>query len=153
MKKYERIYKQLRKKYSDEEIADSMLIPEDLTDEEQIIADEELKAFRFKLLKERTEDQRIYSDLLRFKYLMEDYIKEDEFHPDHSFGKYLEEYIRILDRTKKSISEDLDIHYTTLSRIINDREDPNIELMYRLEKHSGKFRAPDLSPKNLHYRR
>lgn len=49
----------------------------------------------------------------------------------------MEEYIRILKRTKKQLSEDLDIHYTRLSRIINNREDPNTELMYRLEKHSG----------------
>lgn len=137
MKKYEKIYKELKKKYTDEEIADSMLIPQDLSNEEQKIANEELKAFRFKLLRERTEEQRIYSDLLRFKFLMEDYIKKAVYDQENCFGKQLEEYVRILKRTKKSLSEDLDIHYTRLSRIINDREEPNIELMYRLEKHSG----------------
>jgi len=30
--KYEKIYKKLRKEYSDEEIVDSMLIPQDLTE-------------------------------------------------------------------------------------------------------------------------
>lgn len=139
MKKYEEIYKELRKEYSDEEIADSMLIPKDLSEEEQSAANEEMRAFRFKLLKERTESQRIFSDLLRFKYLMEDYIKQGNYSADYSFGKHLEEYIRILNRTKKRVSEDLDVHYTTLSRLLNDREDPNIELMYRLEKHSGKI--------------
>ncbi|MEM1220910.1 MAG: hypothetical protein AAGH79_18460, partial [Bacteroidota bacterium] len=49
----------------------------------------------------------------------------------------LEEYVTILRRTKKRLSEDLAVHYTRLSRIINDREEPNIELMYRLEKHSA----------------
>jgi len=137
MKRFEKIYKQLRKKYTDEEIAESMLIPQDLTPEEKKKADEELLAFRFKMLKEQTEDKRIYSDLLRFKYLMEDYIKEKIFDEDKTFGKHLEEYVRILKRTKKRLSEDLDIHYTRLSRIINDREEPNIELMYRLEKHSA----------------
>ncbi len=137
MKKYEKFYKELRKKYTDQEIAESMLIPEDLTPQEQDKAKEALLAFRFKLLKEQTEEKRIYSDLLRFKYLMEDYIKENLFDPDKSFGKHLEEYVRILKRTKKRLSEDLGIHYTRLSRIINDREEPNIELMYRLEKHSA----------------
>ena len=137
MKKYEKKYKELRKEYSDKEIADSMLIPQDLTSAEKIKADEELRAFRFKLLKDQTEEKRIYSDLLRFKYLLEDYIKEKIYDEEKSFGKHLEEYVRILKRTKKRLSEDLAIHYTRLSRIINDKEEPNIELMYRLEKHSA----------------
>jgi len=137
MKKYEKIYKQLRKKYTDEEIADSMLIPQDMTEEELKESNEELKRFRFKLLRERTEEQRIYSELLRFKFLMEDYILKEPFSPEKNFGKHIEEYVRILNRTKKKLSEDLDIHYTRLSRIINDREEPNVELMYRLEIHSG----------------
>ncbi len=137
MKKYEKKYKELRKKYTVEEIAEAMMIPQDLTPEEKEKANEELRAFRFKMLKEQTEDKRIYSDLLRFKYIIEDYIKENIFDEDKTFGKHLEEYIRILKRTKKRLSEDLSIHYTRLSRIINDREEPNIELMYRLEKHSA----------------
>lgn len=139
MKKYEKIYKELRKKYTDEEIADSMLIPADLTEEEKEKANEELRAFRFKLLSEMTEEQRIFSDLMRFRIQMENYIKTSEFSEGKSFGRHLEEYTRILKRTKKELSEDLDIHYTRLSRIINDREEPNTELTYRLEKHSGEL--------------
>ena len=137
MKKYEKIYKKLRKQYTDEEIADSMLIPQDMTKEERKKSDEEIRAFRFKLLRERTEDQRLYSELLRFKYVMEDYINKEPFAVEKSFGNHVEEYVRILNRTKKSLSEDLGVHYTRLSRIINNREEPNIEIMYRLEKHSG----------------
>ena len=137
MKKYEKIYKELRKKYTDEEIADAMLIPADLTEEEEKRANEEIREFRFKLLRERTEEQRILSDLMRFRFQIEHYLNKEEYSEDKSFGKHLEEYIRILKRTKKKLSEDLDIHYTRLSRIINDREEPNTELTYRLEKHSG----------------
>ena len=139
MKKYEKLYRELRKQYTDEEIADSMLIPEDLTEAERKKADEELRSFRMKLLRERTEDQRIYSDLLRFRYQMESYIESGEFVAEMSFGKQLEEYARILKRTKKQLSEELNVHYTRLSRIINDREEPNIELTYRLEKHSSEL--------------
>jgi plasmid maintenance system antidote protein VapI len=137
MKKYEKIYKKLRKEMTDEEIVDSMLIPQDMTEEEQRKSNEEIRAFRFKLLRERTEEQRIYSELLRFKFLLEHYINKEPYNEEKSFGKNVEEYVRILNRTKKSLSEDLDVHYTRLSRLINDREEPNIELMYRLEKHSG----------------
>lgn len=139
MKKYEEIYRKLREQYTDEEIADSMLIPEDLTDEEKEQADEELRAFRFKLLNEQTEEQRIYSDLLRLRYQFENYLKGGEYITEMSFGRQLEEYARILKRTKKQLSEDLDIHYTRLSRIINNREEPNLELTYRLEEHSGQL--------------
>ena len=71
MKKYEKIYKKLRKTYSDEEIADSMIIPADLTESEKEKANEEIRTLRFKLLREQTEEQRIYSDLMRFKFLLE----------------------------------------------------------------------------------
>jgi plasmid maintenance system antidote protein VapI len=137
MKKYEKIYKKLRKEMTDEEIVDSMLIPQDMTEEEKKKSNEEIRAFRFKLMRERTEEQRIYSELLRFKFLLENYINNEPFSESKSFGKNIEEYVRILNRTKKSLSVDLDVHYTRLSRLINDREEPNIELMYRLEKHSG----------------
>lgn len=137
MKKYEKIYNELSKQYTDEEIVESMLIPEDLTLEQQKKTKEETGALRFKMLREQTEKQRIYSDLLRFKYLMEDYIKEKAFDEDKTLGKHIEEYVRIIKRTKKKLSEDLSVHYTRLSRIINDREEANIEFIYRLEKHSA----------------
>ncbi|MGB0932400.1 MAG: hypothetical protein ACPGVB_16580, partial [Chitinophagales bacterium] len=124
----EKIYNELKKEYSDEEIADSMLIPADLTEEEQKQADEELRAFRFQLLRNQTEERRIISDLMRFRFQLAYYIKNQEFSKERNFGKCLEEYVRILNQSKKKLSEDLDIHYTRLSRIINDREEPNIEL-------------------------
>ena len=49
----------------------------------------------------------------------------------------MKEYIRVVKKTRREIADDLAIHYTKLSRIINDKEEPNIELSYRLEKHSG----------------
>jgi plasmid maintenance system antidote protein VapI len=137
MNKYEKIYQKLREQYTDEEIADSMLIPADLTAEEKEEADKELRAFRRKVLSDMTEEQRLYSDLLRFRYVLEEYIENRDYDENMDFGVQLEEYIRILKRTKKKMSEELDVHYTKLSRIINNRENPNIEFMYRLEEHSG----------------
>ena len=37
----------------------------------------------------------------------------------------------------RAIADNLNIHPTKLSRLINGKENPNIELMYRLEEHSG----------------
>jgi len=72
---YEDIYEELRKKYADEEIAEAMMIPADLTSEEQGWASKEMLAFRAKLLGQQTEADRIDSDLLRLRFLIENYIK------------------------------------------------------------------------------
>ena len=137
MNEYDKIYQKLREQYTDEEIADSMMIPADLSEEEKEKGANELRAFRLKVLSEMTEDQRLYSDLLRFRYLLEDYIENRDYDENMNFGVQLEEYVRILKRTKKKMSEEIDVHYTRLSRIINNRETPNIEFIYRLEEHSG----------------
>ncbi|MEM6261960.1 MAG: hypothetical protein AAGI38_05595 [Bacteroidota bacterium] len=135
--RYEEIYQQLRKQYSDEEIAESMLIPADLTKEEQAEADRQMREIRMERLQNMTEEDRILADVMRLRFQMEGYIKKGKFSFEKTFGKYLEEYIRIVKKSRKEIAEDLSIHYTKLSRIINDKEEPNVELAYRLEKHAG----------------
>ena len=135
--KFEEIYQKLRKKYTDEEIADSMLIPADLTEEELAQSNEEIRTFRMEKLRNMSDDDRIISDVMRLRFQMEDYVKQKDFAFDKTFGQFLAEYIRIVKKTRKEIAKDLSIHYTKLSRIINDKEEPNIELSYRLEKHSG----------------
>jgi plasmid maintenance system antidote protein VapI len=135
--KYEEIYQKLREKYTDEEIADSMLIPEDLSEEEKQELAEEMKEIRMQKLREMSEEDRILSDVMRLRFQIESYVKESGFSFQKTFGKYLGEYIRILNKQRREIADDLSIHYTKLSRIINDKEEPNVELTYRLEKHSG----------------
>lgn len=135
--KYEDIYQELRKKYTDEEIAASMLIPADLTKKDREEADRQMRAIRMEKLRNMTEEDRILSDVMRLRFQMEAYVKKEKFSFAKTFGKYLEEYIRILKKSRREIAEDLSIHYTKLSRIINDKEEPNVELSYRLEKHSG----------------
>ena len=135
--KYDKIYQELRKKYSDEEIAESMLIPADLTPEEHAKADQEMRVVRMEKLRNMTEEDRILSDVMRLRFQMEAYVKKGTFSFERTFGRYLEEYMRIVRKTRREMAEDLAIHYTKLSRILNDKEEPNVELTYRLEKHTG----------------
>ncbi len=137
--KYEKIFNELRKKYTLEEIADSMLIPADLTKEERIKVDAEIREYRMKMLAKMTDQDRILSDVMRLRFQIEEYIKEKVFSKEKTFGKFLLEYIRIINRSRKEMADNLAIHYTKLSRIINDKEEPNIELCYRLEKHSSEL--------------
>ncbi len=137
--KYDKIYQKLRKKYTDEEITDSMMIPADLTEKEAKELAQKMKEIRLQKLRETTEEDQILSDVMRLRFQIEAYIKKESFSFQKTFGKYLEEYIRVIKKSRREIADDLAIHYTKLSRIVNDKEEPNIELSYRLEKHSGEL--------------
>jgi len=138
MKKREEVYKDLKKKYSDEEIADSFLFSVELEGDEQQQAKEEFLKLRFEHLNAMSEEELVSAKLFAFKLNLLEYFKQDKFDGEFSFAKQLKKYIQISNRSNKDIAENLDIHKTKLSRIVNGKESPNIDLMYRLEEHSGK---------------
>ncbi|MEL6866535.1 MAG: hypothetical protein AAFP19_19070, partial [Bacteroidota bacterium] len=142
--KYSKLYQKLKKQFSDEEIVDSTFIPADLTSKEKDKLDKEMKEIRLQSLRETTEEDRILADVMRLRFQIENYIKKEGFSFEKTFGKFLNEYIRVLKRSRNEFSEDLNLHYTKLSRIINDKEEPNIELCYRLDKHSGNLIKAEL---------
>ena len=76
------------------------------------------------------------SNLLQFKYETEMYIELGEFDPKYSFARCIKRYMKIVDKSSKEMTEDLSIHKTRLSRILNGREEANPILSYKLEKHS-----------------
>lgn len=134
---YEKIYQKLKDDYTDEEIVDAVLIPQDLTAEEHQELSEEMKQLRLQKLQNTTAEEFILSNVMRLRFQIEHYLREGAFSFDKTFGKYLEAYRKIVKKSRKEISEDLSISYTTLNRIMDDEEEPNIELSYRLEHHSG----------------
>lgn len=135
--KYEAIYQKLKEKYTDEEIVDAMLIPADVTEEEKQTLAAEMKAIRMQKWNEMTGEDRILSTVMQLRVQMESYIQQNEFSFEKTFGKYLENYITILNKSVKEIATDLSIPDTKLNKIINEKEEPSIEVAYRLEKHSG----------------
>ena len=142
--KYDKIYNELKKKYTNEEIADAAIIPADLTEKEAATLASEMKAIRMQKLSEITPEEQVVADVMRLKFQIENYVKKENFSFEKTFGKYLAEYIRILKRNKKEIAADIALHYTKLSRIINDKETPSVELCYRLEKHSAELIKAEL---------
>ena len=137
MSKFEKIYQNLHQEFSDEEIAAGYVFPNDLDQKEKEEIEEEFKALRLKALRERTEEQRLLSELMRMKLLMKDYFERGSFEGEFLFSNQLEQYIRILGRSQKAFAEEIDLHPTKLSRLLHDRENPNVELTYRLEIHCG----------------
>ena len=134
-----KIFDKLTDRLTDEEIAESYVLEEDLSAEERKKIMTEFRQKRISDLGKRTEKDLIFSDLMSLRILIQEYLSKGDFSPNNSFGSYLEEYIRIVRRNKKEFSEDIGIHNTRLSRILREREEPNIELTYRLEEHSGRL--------------
>ncbi|MEZ4830363.1 MAG: helix-turn-helix transcriptional regulator [Bacteroidia bacterium] len=136
-KKNEPTYEKLSESLSDEEIAESYVLRSTLTAEEKNQAEVEFKKLRMQTLKSMSDEQVLQSELIRMRVLMKDYFKQNIFLPDFSFANQLKKYIDLLNISHTQFAADINIHKTKLSRIINSKENPNIELMYRLEIHSG----------------
>ncbi|WP_116106345.1 hypothetical protein [Lewinella sp. IMCC34191] len=137
MKTSEEVYNELRKKYTDEEIAESFVFNDDsLSAEENEAAEREFRELRLNQIQSLTEEQKLFGDLMQMKYSILDYFDGGKFDPAFSFASQLKKYSIIINRSNKSFAADLDLHYTKLSRIINGKDNPSIELMYRLEEHS-----------------
>lgn len=129
-------FQHLQKKYSPEELVEAYMVPERLSEEELQKANQELREIRLQQIANQTEEQRLLSDIMRLKFQIEEVVKKAVFSAEKSFAKFLEEYITLLRISKKQFASDIGLHYTRLSRILNDREEPNVELAYRLERHS-----------------
>ena len=139
MKKSEEIYQKLKKKLTDEEIVERYVIPEEVSEAERHLVEEEFGSIRMNMLKERSEQQQLLSELMRMKLLIKDYLKTSMYNEAFSFANQLQAYIKVIDRPKKVFAGEIDIHPTRLSRILSGKENPNIELVYRLEKHGGQL--------------
>lgn len=138
-KKQEPTYEELRKKYTDEEIAESFVLRSTLSEGERKEAEEEFRKLRFAALKNMSDEQVLQGELMRMRLLMQDYFKQGSYLEEFSFANQLRKYISLLHKTMSVFAIDIGLHKTKLSRIINEKENPNIDLMYRLEHHSGKM--------------
>lgn len=138
MKTSEEIYEQLSQKYTDEEIVDGFVFNETLSEEEQRKVDEEFKVWRLQQLKNRTPEQLLKGQLMQMQIRINRYLNDRKPYDERfSFANQLRHYIKISTRNSKTIAENLNVHPTKLSRVLNNRENPNTELMHRLEQHSS----------------
>ena len=131
------LYKKLRQQYTDEELVEFFVFPHGLTKEEKNKADRELWEFRKKRLQEMTLEEKIYSGLLGIKYQIKAYVESGYYDENKNVSNYLHEYMRVVAKNQKELAEDIAIHATRLSRILNRREKLSLAIAYRLEGHSG----------------
>lgn len=137
MNNNEDLYQKLSKQYTKEELVEAFVFPHGLSEEEKQKADAELWAFRKQLLAERTPEEQMYAGLLRIKYQLQDTVLKSEYNAIKTTAFYLKDYMQVVHKKQKDLAQDLAIHPTRLSRILNNREHLSLAIAYRLEGHSG----------------
>jgi plasmid maintenance system antidote protein VapI len=123
--------------YTEQELAEAHVFVHDLSPIEKTEADKEMKMLRLQRLATMSDNQKLQSDLLRLKFLIEDAILQEGYSEKHSFSAFLQAYLKILDKKQVDFAAEISLHPTKLNQIINNKTTPNIPLVYRLEKHSG----------------
>jgi plasmid maintenance system antidote protein VapI len=131
-------YKEIEKKYTPEEIAESIVFPgtKDTKEREAILS--EFRDFRKSISDKQSEKNKTIARLLQLKFLIEDYLQANSFNTNYYFGYFLKEYVARLERKNKEFAAEIDVDPTELSQVINKHRKPTDKLIYRLEIHSNK---------------
>ena len=129
--------KKIMEQYTNDEIAESFVITEKLSAKQRKEADWQLKKARKKVQSEMTEEERLVSKVLQFKFQIEDYLNNVNFNPAFTFGYFLGEYVNLLNKKRRNFAKEIDIDETELSQLINKHRLPNENIIVRLEIHSN----------------
>lgn len=132
-------YKKLRKKFTPEELADAFVFPVKLTAKQKKEAAKQLAAARKKTQAEMTDETKFSLRAFGIRFRIEDYLKEERFDPERTFGSFLKMYIELMEKSRKKMAEDISIDMKLLSQLINGHRLPPDYVAIRLELHSNKI--------------
>ena len=97
MKKSEKIYKELSKTYTDEEIVESFVFNDDsLSEDEQRKADKEFRELRLERLKNMSESEILFGNLIKLKLRIKNYLLKNKFDEAYNFSNQLKLYSQII---------------------------------------------------------
>lgn len=122
-----------------EEIVDGFMIPSQISIKEKHQADLELNNIRKQRSADRSDQGKLYGQLLQLKILIEDYVNQDNLDPEKDFAYFLKSYIDIQHKRKNDIAYELDIHKSKLSQLLSGNRAPSEDIFVRLEFHSNRF--------------
>lgn len=125
------------KKFTDRELVQAHVFPHNLSKTEKERADKELWEIRKKRLQEMTSEKLLLAQLMSLKFRMSQYISSNIYDSQYSFSYFLKEYINSLNKNKRDFSEEISLHNTQLSRLLHDKEEPNKNILIRLDIHSN----------------
>jgi len=129
--------KELFEHNSPSELVESFVFPVQLTKKQKEEAAVQLKEARKKLRNETTEKDLLSLNLMRLKLSLERYIDSKEFHSNYTFGYFLGAYLTLINKKRNEFADEINIHETLLSQLINNKREPNESLIIRLELHSN----------------
>ena len=137
-KQTEKMYNKLRKKYTDEEIADAYLFPPPKrSKKEQEKLDKEFGEHLAKVRANRTPEEKLSIKMFQLKLQMHDYVKANIHDEGKRFSYFLTKYIEMLEKKNKDFAKDISITAVELSQLLNNHRNPNIKILIRLELHSN----------------
>jgi len=122
---------------SNEDIADAFILPQKLTKKQGTSAALELAAARKKRQEEMTEADKLTANLFQLKFQLEDYIKNEGFDAEKTFGYFLKKYLHLGNKKRNEFAAEIGIHETLLSQLINNHREPGNNIIIRLELHSS----------------
>jgi plasmid maintenance system antidote protein VapI len=131
-------YKELARKYTPAEIAESFVFPGESDKKQREESLESFQKFRRETESRRSPKDKLISQLLQLRFLMEDYVKTDSYNTNYNFAYFLKEYIGRQQKKHKEFAHEIQVDPTELSQIINRRRPPSEKLIIRLEIHSNK---------------
>lgn len=91
--------------YSNEEIADAFVFPQRLTKKQEKEAVHQLAEARKKRQPEMSDSDKLTTNLLQFKFQLEDYVDKEEFLYKKTFGYFIKTYIRLSKKKRNEFAE------------------------------------------------
>ena len=108
-----------------------------LSIDQKVKADEQLMITVRKRRSQMSETQMQYASLMQLRFLIEEYIKLDQYDEKWSFPNVLRTYIKLKYKSNKAFAKDLCLDETELSSVLNKRRSPSDKTIIRLELHSN----------------
>jgi plasmid maintenance system antidote protein VapI len=130
-------YKKLSKKFTPGELADAFVFPVKLTAKQKKEAAEQLAAARKRTQAEMSDETKFGLRAFGIRFRIEDYLKEENFNPEITFGSFLKIYVESMEKKRKEFAEEISIDETLLSQLINGHRLPPDYVAIRLELHSN----------------
>jgi plasmid maintenance system antidote protein VapI len=129
--------KKIMKEMEPEEIVKSFLLPVKLTKKQRLEADIQLAEARKKYREVATKKDYLKANLLQLRFQLQDYVKSEQYDPNKKFGEFLKAYLLITNKKSNEFANEISIHETLVSQLINNHREPNEEILVRLEIHSN----------------
>jgi hypothetical protein len=130
-------YKKLSKKFTPEELAEGFVFPVKLTAKQKKEAAKQLAAARKRTQAAMSDEAKFGLQVFHLKFRIEDYLAQETFNPELTFGFFLKYYVELLDKKRKEFADEISIDESMLSQLINNHRMPPDYIAIRLEIHSN----------------